>query len=579
MSIKKKVRIGDLLVEGKKISDAQLQDALAEQKRTGRKLGQVLVDNGIISEEAILDTLSQQLKLPFVDLLHYKFNPDIVRLIPEVQARRFRAIALVRDDKSILVGMADPTNIFAYDELSRILDRPLRLAVVKEIDLLKTLDTVYRKTEQISDFAEKLSTELAEGDIDLRQLAESADVTEAPVVRMLQSLFEDAVQIGASDIHIEPDESLLRIRQRVDGILQEHIVNEIRIAPALVLRLKLMAGLDISEKRLPQDGRFSLRINDRNIDVRMSTMPIQHGESAVMRLLDQTGGVRDMDQLGMTDTMRVRVEALVQRPHGMFLVTGPTGSGKTTTLYAALKLLNTPENKIITVEDPVEYRVPRLNQIQVHAEIGRTFGRVLRSALRHDPDIILIGEMRDEETAEIAIRAAMTGHMVLSTLHTNDALSTVNRLLDMGIKNYLLASSLHAIVAQRLVRRICLSCIQPAQPDPREMAWLQSFRGITLDMNAFRRGAGCAHCNHVGYAGRIGVYELLEFHRGLTEVLARGDSTEFFRIARQAEGFESLEKVALRYAMDGITTVSEVMRIAADLDVVAAAELTPAAQP
>ena len=579
MSIKKKVRIGDLLVEGKKISDAQLQDALAEQKRTGRKLGQVLVDNGIISEEAILDTLSQQLKLPFVDLLHYKFNPDIVRLIPEVQARRFRAIALVRDDKSILVGMADPTNIFAYDELSRILDRPLRLAVVKEIDLLKTLDTVYRKTEQISDFAEKLSTELAEGDIDLRQLAESADVTEAPVVRMLQSLFEDAVQIGASDIHIEPDESLLRIRQRVDGILQEHIVNEIRIAPALVLRLKLMAGLDISEKRLPQDGRFSLRINDRNIDVRMSTMPIQHGESAVMRLLDQTGGVRDMDQLGMSDTMRARVEALVQRPHGMFLVTGPTGSGKTTTLYAALKLLNTPENKIITVEDPVEYRVPRLNQIQVHAEIGRTFGRVLRSALRHDPDIILIGEMRDEETAEIAIRAAMTGHMVLSTLHTNDALSTVNRLLDMGIKNYLLASSLHAIVAQRLVRRICLSCIQPAQPDPRETAWLQSFRGITLDMNAFRRGAGCAHCNHVGYTGRIGVYELLEFHRGLTEVLARGDSTEFFRIARQAEGFESLETVALRYAMEGITTLSEVMRIAADLDVVAAAELTPAAQP
>ncbi|MBI1732541.1 MAG: type II/IV secretion system protein [Gammaproteobacteria bacterium] len=563
---KKKLRVGDLLVESRKISEVQLQEALAEQKRTGRKLGQVLVDSGIIAEEGILETLSQQLKIPFVDLLHYKFNPEIVRLIPEVQARRFRAIALVRDDKSILVGMSDPTNIFAYDELSRILDRPLRLAVVKESDLLKTIDTVYRKTEQISGFAEKLSTELAKGDIDLRQLVEAADVTDAPVVRMLQSLFEDAVQIGASDIHIEPDEAALRIRQRVDGVLQEHIVNETRIAPALVLRLKLMAGLDISEKRLPQDGRFSVRVNDRNIDVRMSTMPIQHGESAVMRLLDQTGGVRDMDELGMSDQMRARVEALVQRPHGMVLVTGPTGSGKTTTLYAALKLLNTSENKIITVEDPVEYRVPRLNQVQVHSDIGRTFSRVLRSALRHDPDIILIGEMRDEETAEIAIRAAMTGHMVLSTLHTNDALSTVNRLLDMGMKSYLLASALHAIVAQRLVRRICRSCIQPAQLDARETAWVQSRKDVSVDMGAFRRGAGCAHCNHTGYLGRIGVYELLEFHRDLTEVLARGDSADFVRAARAAEGFEPLERVALRYAQEAITTVPEVMRIAVDID-------------
>jgi MSHA biogenesis protein MshE len=576
MNGRKKVRIGDLLVGGKKISEAQLQEALAEQKRTGRKLGQVLVDSGVISEDTILETLSQQLKIPFVDLLRYKFNPEIVRLIPEVQARRFRAIALARDDASVTVGMSDPTNIFAYDELSRILDRPIRLAVVKESDLLKTIDMVYRKTEQISGFAEKLSSELAEGDIDLRQMAEAADVTDAPVVRMLQSLFEDAVQIGASDIHIEPDESVLRIRQRVDGILQEHLVNEIRIAPALVLRLKLMAGLDIAEKRLPQDGRFSLRVNDRNIDVRMSTMPIQHGESAVMRLLDQTGGVRDMDELGMPDTIRTRVETLVQRPHGMFLVTGPTGSGKTTTLYAALKLLNTAENKIITVEDPVEYRVPRVNQIQVHPEIGRTFARVLRSALRHDPDIILIGEMRDEETAEIGIRAAMTGHMVLSTLHTNDAMSTVNRLLDMGIKGYLLASALHAILAQRLVRRICRSCVLPAVPDAREMAWLQSFRDRRIDPNVFRRGAGCPHCNNLGYSGRIGVFELLEFTRELTEVLSRGDTAAFFHAARRAEGFEPLEQVALRYAIDGVTTIAEVMRITADMDTLHVAEASQA---
>lgn len=563
---RKKVRIGDLLIQAKVISQTQLEDALADQKKSGRKLGQVLIDNGYASEDAILTALSDQLKIPFIDLLHFKFNPDIVRLVPEIQARRFRSIALSSDDTGVLVGMADPTNIFAYDELSSILDRPVRLAVVKERDLLHTLDTVYRKTDVITEFAGELSDELSQADINLEHLIETADVGDAPVVRLLQSLFEDAVQIGSSDIHIEPDEKVLRIRQRVDGVLQEHTMDEVRIAPALVLRLKLISGLDISEKRLPQDGRFTMNVKDKHIDVRLSTMPVAYGESVVMRLLDQTGGVFEIDKLGMPENILGRVKTLITRPYGMFLVTGPTGSGKTTTLYAALKLLNVPEKKIITVEDPVEYKLPRVNQVQVNTDIGLTFARVLRSVLRQDPDIVLIGEMRDEETSEIGLRAAMTGHMVLSTLHTNDALSTVNRLLDMGVKNYLLASALHAILAQRLVRRICKSCIQTTELNTRQAAWVSTHGIATPEQMQFHRGIGCPHCSYTGYSGRIGVYELLEFDQKLSDALAHGDSASFTRTARNVPGYASLETVALQDAMDGVTTIDEVLRISADVE-------------
>ncbi len=568
MNIRKKIRLGDLLVEHKYISQLQLEEALADQKSSGRKLGQILIENGYVKEDDMLEILSAQLKIPFIDLLHYKFRTDIVKLIPEIQARRFRAVALSQDDKGLLVGMADPTNIFAYDELSRLLNTPVRLAVVRESDLLKTIDTVYRKTDQISGFAEELSDDLAEGDIDLAAILSSSDVADAPVVKLLQSLFEDAVQIKASDIHIEPDESVLRIRQRVDGVLQEHVMDEIRIAPSLVLRLKLMANLDISEKRLPQDGRFTIKIQNHVIDVRMSTMPVQYGESVVMRLLDQTTGILDLNDLGMPPDIRSRFVNVIKRPHGMMLVTGPTGSGKTTTLYSALNLLNSPENKIITVEDPVEYRLSRVNQVQVKPEIGLTFSTVLRSALRQYPDIILIGEMRDEETAEIGIRAAMTGHMVLSSLHTNDALSTVTRLLDMGVKSYLLASSLYAILAQRLVRRICKSCSQPSTPDNQQLAWVKKHAGNEYASPVFSKGAGCPHCNYTGYQGRVGVYEYLEFDQNLSEILAGGNSTDFNNAASRATGFQTLSNVALRYAAEGITTLDEVLRISADVEAI-----------
>ena len=409
MATRKKIRIGDLLVRNKVISEAQLSAALAEQKKSGRKLGRTLIDLGYVEEERLLRFLSQQLDIPFVDLRHYKVRPETVRLLAEIYARRYRAIVLDDAGPQTLVGMADPTDIFGYDELSRILKRPVRQAVVREADLLRTIDVVYRHTDEIVSIAEELNEDLSQHDYDLAQIMQTDEAADAPVARLLKTLFEDAVQVSASDIHIEPDESVLRIRQRVDGILQEQVMKERRIAAALVLRLKLLAGLDISEKRLPQGGRFNIKVKGRSIDVRLSTMPVQYGESVVMRLLDQSGGVLDLEQLGMPAPILERVRRHIHSPHGMVLVTGPTGSGKTTTLYAALNELNRPEKKIITVEDPVEYRLPRINQVQVNSKIDLTFARVLRAGLRQDPDIIMVGEMRDRETTQIGLERKSVG--------------------------------------------------------------------------------------------------------------------------------------------------------------------------
>ena len=567
MAVKKKIRIGDLLVEHKVISEQQLMAALADQKKSGRKLGQVLIENGYIKEFTFLDFLSRQLDVPYIDLKHYKFDIQAMQTLPETLARRYRALVLDnRDNNDILIGMADPTDIFAYDDLTKHLKKPLRLAIVREVDLLQTIDNVYRKTDEISLLAEELGEELSENDFDLSQLAQSDDIADAPVVRLLQSLFEDAVQVNASDIHIEPDETVLRIRQRIDGILQEQVMKEKRIVNALVSRLKLMSGLDISEKRLPQDGRFNIRVKDKSIDVRVSTMPVQHGESVVMRLLNQSDGTLDLEQLGMPSSLLKRYRTFIHRPHGMVLVTGPTGSGKTTTLYATLSELNHPENKIITVEDPVEYRLPRINQVQVNTRIGLTFASILRSALRQDPDIVLIGEMRDRETAEIGLRASMTGHFVLSTLHTNDAVSTANRLLDMGAEGYLVATALQAILAQRLVRKVCDGCAEPYTPTPNENAWLHAFGAKILINEKFKQGTGCTHCNNTGYHGRIGVYELLEIDEILADALRCNNSSEFAQHAKQQHGFKSLSQNALEYAIQGITTLEEVIRISGELE-------------
>ncbi len=564
---RKKIRLGDLLVEKGLITEDQLMQALAAQKQTGQKLGRTLIASGYISEDQMLQLLSTQLKVPFIDIRQFSYDAETVRILPETLARRYRAIVLKKNpDGSLLVGMADPTDIFAYDELSKQLKCHLELAVVRESEVIATIDMVYRRTEEISNLAEELGEELSETDIDLQEMVQSEDVANAPVVKLLQSIFEDAVQIGASDIHIEPDENVLRIRTRVDGVLQEQVMKEKRIAGALVSRLKLMGGLNISERRIPQDGRFNIRVRNRSIDVRLSTMPIQNGESVVMRLLDQSGDALVLDQLGMDPALLEHFRRNIHRPHGMILVTGPTGSGKTTTLYAALAELNQAEKKIITVEDPVEYRLPRINQGQVNPKIGLTFGTVLRAALRQDPDIVLVGEMRDKETVEIGLRASITGHMVLSTLHTNDAISTVNRLIDMGAEGYLVGTALRAVLAQRLVRKICDNCKTEYTPEKQEMVWLYSVLGAETDNTRFYTGHGCPHCNNTGYRGRIGVFEFLEITDELADDLRREDSAAFARHARASSDFRPFSRHALDYAAQGITSLEEVIRITGMID-------------
>ena len=562
----KKIRIGDLLIEHKIISQDQLNAALADQKKSGRKLGRTLIENGYLTEDQLLDFLARQLNIPWIELKRYHVKPETVRLIPEVQARRFRVLALEDARDGLLIGMADPTDIFAYDELARVLHRPLKLAVVREADLLKTIDMMYRRTAEISGLAQELEQEMSENDVDLGALATAEGLTDAPVVKLLQTLFEDAIQVNASDIHIEPDEKELRIRFRLDGVLRVQTTAERRIATALISRLKLMAGLDISEKRLPQDGRFNVRVRDKSIDVRLSTLPVQYGESAVMRLLNQSTGVLDLEQLGMPEEILGRFRKMIHSPHGMVLVTGPTGSGKTTSLYGALKELNKPAFKIITVEDPIEYRLPGINQVQVNSKIDLTFARVLRSVLRQDPDIILVGEMRDQETAEIGLRAAMTGHLVLSTLHTNDAVSTIARLFDMGAAPFLVAASLRGILAQRLVRRICESCTEPHTLDPGQRAVLRAELGERADTLAFRRGRGCTYCNNTGYQGRVGVYELVEMDDNLMAPLHAGDALAFAEAARRQPGYQSLKRSAIELAARGVTTMDQVMRVTFGLE-------------
>jgi MSHA biogenesis protein MshE len=566
-SAPKRIRIGDLLVEKKMITDTQLQHALQEQKLTGRKLGAQLVDLGYVDENALLNLLSTQLQIPFVQLKQFRFDKDLVQTLPETSARRYRVIVLREDFDGLLLGMADPTDIFCLDELQRILQKNLKPAVVRESELLDILDIAYSRASEIATLAGELDEELQESAVDLDDfIADSAD-NDAPVVKLLQKIFEEAISNKASDIHIEPDEKVLRIRNRIDGELIEQVMNEKRIASALVVRIKLMASLDISEKRLPQDGRFNLKVKHHNIDVRLSTMPVQFGESVVMRLLDHTEGVRTLENVGMPPAMVQRFRKIITRPHGLVLVTGPTGSGKTTTLYGALSELNKPQKKIITVEDPVEYRLPRISQVQLHEKIGLTFSSVLRATLRQDPDILLVGEIRDAESAEIALRASMTGHLVLSTLHTNDAVSSALRLLDIGVDGYLVATALKAVVAQRLVRRICDSCVQDHMPNASEQQLLATItKGKDFSQLRFKQGTGCPHCHNTGYRGRIGVFEMLELNAAMAEAMRLSDVNGFANAASGSPNFKTLSEAALEYAVQGVTTLDEVMSITAQID-------------
>jgi MSHA biogenesis protein MshE len=566
MARPEKVRLGEVLMQQKLLSEDQLGLALQDQKRTGRKLGRVFVESGFVTEEQISGALAKQLDIPYINLKFYNTNPDIVRLLPETQARRFRAIALEDRRGALLVGLSDPTDLFAYDEISRQVKRPIELAVVNETEVLAAIDRIYRRTDEITDFAREVEADLGDSFVDFGALASNPNLEEAPIVKLLQSVFDDATQVRASDIHIEPQESRLHIRFRIDGVLHLQTEADIKVATPLALRLKLMSDLDISEKRLPQDGRFAVKVKQQRVDVRISTMPTQYGESVVMRLLNQGGTTLRLDAIGMPMKLVEQFRSIVARPNGLVLVTGPTGSGKTTTLYSALAELNSTEKKLITVEDPVEYRLPGINQVQVNDKIELTFARVLRSALRQDPDIVLVGEMRDQETAQIGLRAAMTGHLVLSTLHTNDAASTPLRLMDMGVPRYMVGSSLQAVLAQRLVRKICESCSSEYDPTPTEREFLKAELFDKVDTIKYFHGKGCSHCNGMGYRGRTGVYELLEMTREVVDAANHPDPAHFLKAAHTQMAGETLRRHAVALVVQGRTTISEAMRISNQLE-------------
>lgn len=555
------MKIGELLVRDGLITKNQLDEALAKQKETGERIGKILVALGVIDEKKFLNFFAHQLQVPLVNLANYKLDRSLASSLSENMARSLHAILLKEEKDFYLVAMADPQDIFAIDELTRILNRQIKPVLVAEQALMHSIDLVYRHAEEIHGFAEKLATELESSK---REKEELNIETNTAIIKLINSLFEDAVQVSASDIHIEPEENIVRVRMRVDGFLQEQIIEGRNIAPALSQRLKLMAGLNIAEKRLPQDGRFNITVHNVPIDVRLSTMPIQYGESIVMRLLNQVTGILNLDTVGMPEDMLINFRKHIKRTKGMILVTGPTGSGKTTTLYAALNEINDVTRKFITIEDPVEYRLSRINQVQVNHQLDLTFARVLRTALRQDPDIILVGEIRDRETATIALRAALTGHLVLATLHTNDAASTVIRLMDMGVEGYLIAATVNAALAQRLVRCICKNCRKPYQPSQEEESFFVNLFGKNFYRQKFYYGSGCEQCNHVGYQGRVGVFELLEFDKDKINVLRLNDTDKFMQLVGREKQTSSLLANAYNLACNGITTLSEVLRVTGD---------------
>jgi MSHA biogenesis protein MshE len=556
----KRFRLGEVLVSRGLIDEAQLARALEAQKTTGRKLGRALTDLKLVSESQIAEVVADQLGLAFEDLARVELDPALTARLPEVQARRYRAIPLRQGARGVEVGMVDPADGVSIDQVSRTLKADVLPVVVTEGALLAAIDRVYQRREEMAGFAREVAADVGDGVVSLSGLENKASADDAPVVKLINSIFEAAVTRNASDIHLEPQERALQIRYRVDGVMQLQSAPDARIAAAVVQRLKLMSSLDISEKRLPQDGRFRVKTGSTTLDVRISTLPTQFGESVVMRLLVQDSSRMKLDALNIPPPILKRLRAALLATSGMVVVTGPTGSGKTSTLYAAMSELNSPDVKIITVEDPVEYRLPGLNQVQVNDKVDLTFARVLRACLRQDPDVILVGEMRDQETAEIGLRAALTGHLVLSTLHTNSAAATPMRLRDMGIAPYMVALGLRLVLAQRLVRTLCALCRTEAEPAPHELEWLGADAPADGVYKAFR-GAGCPACHQTGYAGRMAVYEMLEMTPELMHLANADDPAAFVAEAQRAFAAFTLRRAALDLVAQGRTTLAEAMRV------------------
>ncbi|MHB1658687.1 MAG: GspE/PulE family protein [Acidithiobacillus sp.] len=559
-----KIRLGDLLVQNGIITAAQLDMALTQQRGSGRKLGQELIAQHLVTEEDLLNFLARQLHLERIDLSRQALDPQLVSRLPESLARRYRAIPLRDQGERYVVGMADPTDLPALDAISRAMGKPVKLALISETELLRVLPQLYGAVSKSAELRDALG-DTVNTPVSPPLLESSAE--DAPVVRLLNAIFTDAARLQASDIHFEPEESGLRVRLRVDGVLREHLRLDSRLTPLIASKLKVMANLDIAERRLPQDGRTHLALEGKAYDVRMATMPVQDGESVVLRLLDQQTALLHFNELGMPGNVEASLQNIMHRPHGLFLVTGPTGSGKSTTLYAALNEINTVERKIFTVEDPVEYRLQGISQVQVHPRIGLDFARVLRTILRQDPDVIMVGEIRDHETAEIAARAALTGHLVLATLHTNDAVGAFPRLQELEVEPFLIGSAVLGVMAQRLVRRICPSCkTEDKEVSPAERAAFAARLGVPPDFVTFFCGKGCNTCNFTGYRGRQPVFELIRMDPLLRAAILGNSRAALLEVANQQQQFTLLREEAMRLVWEGITTLAEMVRVTSDAE-------------
>lgn len=545
-----KKKLGDLLFENGLITEEQLNQALEEQRKSKRKLGDVLLAQGYITEQQLIEVLEFQLGIPHVNLFKYQIDAAVTQIIPESMAKRYQVLPFMKDGSKLMVAMADPLDYFAIEDLRMSTGFRIEPAISSRDELQRAIAHYYGLRDSMSQMMGELPT---------AEEIEETEITDesSPVVRLVNQMIQQAVHLRASDIHIDPSENDVAIRYRIDGLLQteRHVPKQMQ--GFITARLKIMSRLNIAERRLPQDGRIKMQFDLKMVDIRVSTLPTMHGEKIVMRLLDISTGVKPLEQLGFNDYNAKLFKEMIDNPYGILLITGPTGSGKTTTLYSALNVLNVESTNTITVEDPVEYQLEGINQVQVNPAIGLTFASGLRSILRQDPNIIMVGEIRDNETAEIAVRASLTGHLVLSTLHTNDAVSTVMRLRDMGVEPYLIASSLIGVVAQRLVRRICPDCKIVYTPSEQENILLQSY-GIHTEQ--LHKGRGCGNCNHSGYRGRVALHEVLKVDKRIRQSITDNASVEEIREAAEEQQMITLVRDGLQKVREGVTTIQEVMR-------------------
>ncbi|HHW71298.1 MAG TPA: Flp pilus assembly complex ATPase component TadA [Clostridiales bacterium] len=553
---KNNIKLGELLVSLGKLSEEQLKAVLQEQKKSNKKMGEILVAKGIISDKELIEILEFQLGIPHVDLGKYIINPEVVKLIPESMARRLGAIIVDKRGETLVVGMVNPLDIFAVDDIRLVTGHNVQPVICTEADVNRAIDKYYsedKTKEMLEEFEESVTPEYL-GDIPEEDLT---DVNSAPVVKLLNSIIVQAVNMRASDIHIEPFDNIVRVRYRVDGDLQEIMTLPKSTFSAVITRIKIMGKMDIAERRVPQDGRVEMDIEGEPIDLRISVLPTVHGEKVVFRILHREAGMLLKENLGFTEENLERFEKLLMQPYGIILVTGPTGSGKSTTLYSALSDLNSMEKNIVTIEDPVEYKIKGINQVQVNIKSGMTFAAGLRSILRQDPNVIMIGEIRDAETAQIAVRAAITGHLVLSTLHTNDTASSVVRLVDMGIEPYLVSSAVVGIVSQRLVKKLCDRCKKPYEASYAEKNTLRIDTDRHVQLYA---PVGCEACNK-GYKGRTAVHEVMLIDEGVRRLIDKGASTDDIKNYAIKNGMTTLFDDAVLKALDGVTSTEEVLQI------------------